>query len=249
MIILKSLKEIEKIRTACLIVTDALDGIRELIKPGLNTLALDEFAEKFIIKAGGKPAFKGYRGYPKSLCTSINEQVVHGIPSRGVLLRSGDIISLDLGAIIDGYYGDAAITLPVGNISEEAKRLLRVTEEALYKGIEAARAGNRLHDVSHAVQSHAEAHGYSVVRDFVGHGIGRSLHEDPQVPNYGERGTGPRLKPGMVFAVEPMVNVGGRETVINDDGWTAVTADGSLSSHFEHTIAVMTDGPWILSKR
>lgn len=249
MIILKSLKEIEKIRTACLIVTDALDGIRELVKPGSNTLALDEFAEKFIIKAGGKPAFKGYRGYPKSLCASINEQVVHGIPSKGVVLRSGDIISLDLGAVVDGYYGDAAITLPVGNISEEAQRLLRVTEEALYKGIEAARVGNRLYDVSHAVQSHAEANGYSVVRDFVGHGIGRSLHEDPQVPNYGERGTGPRLKRGMVFAVEPMVNAGGRETVINDDGWTAVTADGSLSSHFEHTIAVMPDGPWILSRR
>lgn len=249
MIILKSLQEVEKIRAACLIVAAALEGIRELVRPGVHTLALDEFAEKVIIKAGGVPAFKGYRGYPKSLCTSVNEQVVHGIPSKNTVLKEGDIISLDLGAILDGFYGDAAITLPVGRISQEAQRLLKVTEEALYQGIDEARAGNRLYDISHAIQSHVESNGFSVVRDFVGHGIGRSLHEDPQLPNYVEKGRGPRLKPGMVLAVEPMVNAGGSATVIRDDRWTAVTADGSLSAHFEHTIAVLPDGPWILSKR
>lgn len=249
MVILKSLQEIEKIRSASLIVASALDGIRQLIRPGVNTLALDEFAEKFILSAGGKPAFKGYRGYPKSLCTSVNEQVVHGIPSRDVVLNEGDLISLDIGVIVDGFYGDAAITVPVGDISAEAKRLITVTEEALARGIEAAAAGNRLFDISHAVQSHVESHGFSVVRDFVGHGIGSSLHEDPQIPNFGERNRGPRLRPGMVLAIEPMVNAGGSATVVTEDGWTAVTADGSLSAHFEHTVAVMPDGPWILTRR
>ncbi len=249
MIILKSLQEIEKIRRAGLIVADALDGIRELVRPGVNTLALDEFAEKFILSAGGQPAFKGYRGYPASLCTSVNDQVVHGIPSRDVVLKEGDIISLDLGAIVDGFYGDAAITLPVGRISPEAERLVSVTEESLSKGIAAATAGNRLYDISHVVQEHVESHRFSVVRDFVGHGIGRSLHEDPQIPNFGERDRGPRLRSGMVFAIEPMVNAGGSATVITEDGWTAVTADGSLSAHFEHTVAVMPEGPWILTRR
>jgi methionyl aminopeptidase len=249
MIILKSLQEIEKIRSASLIVADALDGIREMVRPGVNTLALDEFAEKFILSAGGKPAFKGYRGYPGSLCTSVNDQVVHGIPSRDVVLKEGDLISLDLGAIVEGFYGDAAITLPVGRISPEVERLVTVTEESLSQGIAAATMGNRLYDISHAVQQHVESHGFSVVRDFVGHGIGRSLHEDPQIPNFGERDRGPRLRSGMVFAIEPMVNAGGSATVITEDGWTAVTADGSLSAHFEHTVAVMPEGPWILTRR
>lgn len=249
MIILKSLQEIEKIRKACLIVADVLDGIRGMVRPGVTTLALDEFAERFIVAAGAKPAFKGYRGYPKTLCTSVNNEVIHGIPSQGAVLKQGDIISIDVGTIVDGFYGDAAITLPVGTITPEAERLVRVTEESLHRGIAQAQAGNRLYDISHAVQNHVESNGYSVVREFVGHGIGRSLHEDPQLPNFGAPGQGPRLKPGMVLAIEPMVNVGGSATVTQEDNWTAVTADGSLSAHFEHTIAVMPDGPWILTKK
>ena len=249
MIILKSLQEIEKIRKACLIVADVLDGIRGLVRPGVTTQALDEFAERFIVAAGAKPAFKGYRGYPKTLCTSVNNEVIHGIPSKGAVLKQGDIISIDVGTIVDGFYGDAAITLPVGAISPEAERLMRVTEESLLRGIAQAQAGNRLYDISHAVQKHVESNGYSVVREFVGHGIGRNLHEDPQLPNFGAPGQGPRLKPGMVLAIEPMVNVGGSATVTQKDNWTAVTADGSLSAHFEHTIAVMPDGPWILTKK
>ncbi len=249
MIILKSLQEIEKIRQACIVVADVLDSIRDLVKPGVSTQTLDEFAERRILAAGAKPAFKGYRGYPKTLCTSVNHEVIHGIPSKDVVLKQGDIVSIDVGAIVDGFYGDAAITLPVGTISQEAERLIRVTEESLNRGIEQAKAGKRLYDISHAVQHHVEAHGYSVVREFVGHGIGRSLHEDPQIPNFGPQGQGPRIKPGMVLAVEPMVNRGASATVVKEDGWTAVTADGSLSAHFEHTIAVMPDGPWILTKR
>jgi len=249
MIILKSLQEIEKIRKASLIVADILDSIRELVRPGISTLALDEFAERFIKTAGATPAFKGYRGYPKTLCTSINSEVIHGIPSKDVLLKEGDIISIDVGVIVDGFYGDAAVTLPVGAIAPEAERLMKVTEESLYRGIAEAKTGNRLFDISHAVQGHVESHGYSVVREYVGHGIGRSLHEDPQIPNFGESEQGPRLKPGMVLAIEPMVNIGGSETVVKEDHWTAVTADGSLSAHFEHTVAVMADGPWILTKK
>jgi methionyl aminopeptidase len=202
-----------------------------------------------ILAAGAKPAFKGYRGYPKTLCTSLNNQVIHGIPSKTVVLKSGDIISVDVGAIVEGFYGDAAMTFPVGNISAEAERLAKVTEESLYRGIEQAKPGNRLFDISHAVQHHVESHGYSVVREFVGHGIGRNMHEDPQIPNFGQAGQGPRIKPGMVFAIEPMVNLGDSATVVTDDGWTAVTVDGSLSAHFEHTVAVMPDGPWILTKK
>jgi methionyl aminopeptidase len=249
MIILKSLQEIEKIREACLIVADVLEAVRGMVKPGCTTQALDDFSERLIRAAGAKPAFKGYRGYPKTLCTSVNNEVIHGIPSKDVVLKQGDIISVDVGAIVDGFYGDAAITVPVGTISPEAERLMRVTEESLLRGIAQATAGNRLYDISHAVQRHAEANGYSVVREFVGHGIGRNLHEDPQIPNFGVAGQGPRLKPGMVLAIEPMVNVGGSTTVIQKDNWTAVTADGSLSAHFEHTIAVMPDGPWILTKK
>jgi methionyl aminopeptidase len=249
MIILKSLQEIEKIRKACLIVADVLEAMREMVRPGVTTQALDEFAERFIIAAGATPAFKGYRGYPKTLCTSVNNEVIHGIPSKGTVLKQGDIISVDVGTIVDGFYGDAAITIPVGTITPEAERLLRVTEESLLRGIAQAQAGNRLYDISHAVQKHVESNGYSVVREFVGHGIGRSLHEDPQLPNFGEPGQGQKLKPGMVLAIEPMVNVGGYATVTQEDNWTAVTADGSLSAHFEHTIAVMSDGPWILTKK
>jgi len=249
MVILKSLQEIEKIRAACLVVADVLDGIRELVRPGVNTQTLDEFAERSIVKAAAMPAFKGYRGYPKTLCTSVNNQVVHGIPSKEVILRPGDIISIDVGAIVDGFYGDAAITLPVGEVSREAERLIKVTEESLSRGIAQATAGNRLYDISHAVQSYVESHGYSVVREFVGHGIGRSLHEEPQIPNFGERGQGLRIKPGMVFAIEPMVNIGGSATMVKEDSWTAVTVDGSLSAHFEHTIAVLPEGPWVLSKK
>jgi methionyl aminopeptidase len=249
MIILKSLQEIEKIRKACLIVADALEAMRGMVRPGVTTQALDEFAERFIVAAGAKPAFKGYRGYPKTLCTSVNNEVIHGIPSKGTVLKQGDIISIDVGTIVDGFYGDAAITVPVGAITPEAERLLRVTEESLLRGIAKAQAGNRLYDISHAVQNHVESNGYSVVREFVGHGIGRSLHEDPQLPNFGDPGQGPKLKPGMVLAIEPMVNVGGYATVTQEDNWTAITADGSLSAHFEHTIAVMPDGPWILTKK
>jgi methionyl aminopeptidase len=248
MVILKSLQEIEKIRKACLVVANVLEIIRTKVQVGITTKDLDDFAEQFIRDAGAKPAFKGYRGYPCSLCTSVNEQVVHGIPSKGVMLRQGDIISIDVGAVVDGFYGDAAITVPVGSITKEAERLIKVTEESLFKGIAEARPGNRLYDISAAVQSHVEAHGFSVVREFVGHGIGRSLHEDPQIPNFGDRGAGPRIKTGMVLAIEPMVNAGGCVTKVKEDGWTAVTADGSLSAHFEHTIAVMADGPLILTR-
>ena len=249
MIILQSLQEIEKIRKACLIVADVLERIRGMVRPGVTTQELDEFAERFIIAAGAKPAFKGYRGYPKTLCTSVNNEVIHGIPSKDAVLKQGDIVSVDVGTIVDGFYGDAAITLPVGTIKPEAERLMRVTEESLLRGIAQAQAGNRLYDISHAVQDYVESNGYSVVREFVGHGIGRNLHEDPQLPNFGASGQGPRLKPGMVLAIEPMVNIGGSATVTQEDNWTAVTADGSLSAHFEHTIAVLPDGPWILTKK
>ncbi len=249
MIILKSRQEIEKLRKACLVVADVLDSIRDLIRPGVNTQMLDEFAENRILSAGAQPAFKGYRGYPKSLCTSVNSQVVHGIPSPEVVLTEGDIVSVDVGAIVDGFYGDAARTFPVGTVTAEAEHLMKVTEEALGKGIAAARAGNRLYDISAAVQQHVEEHGYSVVREFVGHGIGRNMHEDPQIPNFGTAGQGPRIKAGMVFAIEPMVNRGGSGTVVLKDGWTAVTTDGSLSAHFEHTVAVLSEGPWILTQK
>lgn len=249
MIILKSRHEIEQMRKACLIVAEVLEGVSALIRPGISTEALDEFAERYIVSRGARPAFKGYRGYPKTLCTSLNNQVVHGIPSKQVLLNEGDVISVDVGAIVEGFYGDAAKTFPVGKVSPEAERLIRVTEEALEKGIAEARSGKRLFDISAAVQSHAESNGFSVVREFVGHGIGRNMHEDPQIPNFGERGQGPKIKPGMVFAIEPMVNQGSSTTVVLEDGWTAVTVDGSLSAHFEHTVAVTAEGPWILSRK
>jgi methionyl aminopeptidase len=209
---------------------------------------LDRWAEEFIVREGARPAFKGYRGYPATLCTSVNEEVVHGIPSSRKRLNEGDIIGVDVGAVVEGYYGDAAVTLPVGAISEAAARLIRVTEASLEAGLAQVKVGNRLSDVSHAIQIVAENEGYSVVTDFVGHGIGRNLHEDPQVPNYGRPGEGPRLKEGLVLAIEPMVNVGRSEVEVLTDRWTVVTKDRSLSAHFEHTIALTADGPHVLTR-
>ncbi len=246
MIILKSREEIEKIRKSNRIAAQVLEKLREIIAPGVTTTDLDRVAEEMSRKNSAKPAFKGYRGYPASLCTSINSEVVHGIPSAREL-REGDIVSLDFGILFDGYYGDSALTVPVKEVSPEAMRLIRVTRESLYKGIEEARAGNRLGDISAAVQEHVEAAGFSVVRDYVGHGIGKSLHEDPQIPNYGTRGRGIVLKKGMVLAIEPMVNEGSYGVRVTGDGWTVVTEDGKLSAHFEHTIAISDDGPEILS--
>ncbi|MCD6320163.1 MAG: type I methionyl aminopeptidase [Candidatus Desulfofervidaceae bacterium] len=247
MIFLKAPWEIEKMRRSNAIVAEILAALREAIRPGMATLELNILAEKLCAKKGAKPAFKGYRGYPFSLCVSVNEAVVHGFPSERKL-KEGDIVSLDFGVLLDGYYGDAAITVPVGKVSKRAERLLRVTEEALYKGIEQARAGHHLYDISAAIQRHAESHGYAVVRQFVGHGIGRALHEDPQVPNFGKPGRGIKLKAGMVLAIEPMVNEGTYEVEILADGWTAVTKDRKLSAHFEHTVAITENGPEILSK-
>ena len=225
------------------IVAETLRILKQEVRPGITTEDLDRIAEDYIRSQGGIPAFKGYRSYPKTLCASVNDQVVHGIPSSRRMLKDGDIIGLDLGAVVEGFYGDAAMTVPVGAIPPKVAELLRVTEEALYKGIEQARVGNRLSDISHAVQRHAEAAGFSVVTDFVGHGIGRQLHEEPQVPNYGKPGQGPRLQVGMVLAIEPMINMGHSAVRILDDQWTAVTKDGSLSAHFEHTIAIQAEGP------
>lgn len=246
MIILKSPEEVQKIERAGRIVAEVLQKLREAAVPGVTTLDLDRIAEEEILKRGGKPAFKGYRGFPGTLCASVNDEIVHGIPSDRVL-EEGDIVGLDLGAIVEGYYGDSAITVPIGEIKPEVEALLKVTEESLYRGIDQLRVGNRLSDISHAVQTHAEGAGYSVVRDFVGHGIGQSLHEDPQIPNFGTPGQGPRLKVGMVVAIEPMINIGGHGVRVLKDRWTAVTEDGSLSAHFEHTIAISDDGPVILT--
>ena len=231
------------------LVGEVLTELAAHVKPGVSTGDLDALAEKQIRSAGATPAFKGYHGYPASICTSINDEVIHGIPSGHRLLREGDIISIDVGASLNGYFGDSAITLAVGPVSEEAAGLLRVTEEALYKAIERVRPGGRVSDISHAVQQHVEAYGFSVVREFVGHGIGQQMHEEPQVPNYGEPGRGPRLAEGMVLAIEPMVNAGKPAVKLLADGWTAVTRDGSLSAHFEHTVVVTAAEPWILTLR
>jgi len=246
MIILKSSQEIERIRTAGAVVAGALEELKKRIYPGITTRELDKRAEEFLIKKGGTPAFKGYKGYPDTICISINEEVVHGIPSERKLTE-GDIVSIDIGVLLDGYYGDAAITLPVGRISSQAKHLLEVTEASLYKAIDISVIGKRVSDISNTIQCYVEGAGYSVVRDFVGHGIGRSLHEEPPVPNYGEPGKGPRLKAGMVLAIEPMVNMGGHELIILENGWTTVTKDGSLSAHFEHTVVITENGPLILT--
>ena len=242
MIILKTPDEIEIMARAAKLVAETLQVLKREVRPGITTDDLDKIAEDSIRSGGGVPAFKGYRNYPKTLCASVNEEVVHGIPSKREL-KEGEIIGLDLGAIIDGFYGDSAMTLPVGPIPPRVAELLRVTEEALDAGIAQAIVGNRLSDVSHAIQRHAEAAGLSVVTEFVGHGIGRQLHEEPQIPNYGKPGSGPRLQVGMVLALEPMVNMGKSGVRILDDAWTAVTKDGSLSAHFEHTIAIQASGP------
>ncbi|MCX5833631.1 MAG: type I methionyl aminopeptidase [Deltaproteobacteria bacterium] len=247
MVILKSPEEIRKLRGNNLIVAQILEALKKIIRPGVTTLELDRYCEELTLQKGAKPAFKGYRGYPFSLCTSVNEEVVHGMPSERKL-QEGDIVSLDFGIYHQGLYGDAAVTVPVGEVSDEAGRLMRVTEEALYKAIEQTRVGNRLGDISAAIQNHAEAAGYSVVRDLVGHGIGRSLHEDPQVPNYGREGRGIELRPGIVLAIEPMVNAGTYAVKVLQDGWTVVTADGKLSAHFEHSVAITENGPFILSR-
>ena len=249
MIVCRSAAELEKMREAGRLVGEVLTELASKVAPGISTAELDELAEKRIARAGATAAFKGYHGYPATICASINDEVIHGIPSGRRVLAEGDIISLDVGAALEGYYGDSAITLPVGRVSEEAATLLRVTEEALFKAIEQARPGRRLSDISHAVQQHVEAHGFSIVREFVGHGIGQRMHEEPQVPNYGEPGHGPRLTEGMVLAIEPMVNAGRAAVKVLADGWTAVTRDKSLSAHFEHTVAVTAGDPWILTAR
>lgn len=248
MIIIKSQNEIKKIAEPCRIVGEVLQSLKSFVREGVSTAEIERFVESQILKRNAQPAFKGYRGYPSSVCLSVNDQVVHGIPSHQLKLKSGDIVSIDLGVLLNGFYGDAAVTLSIGEISQDAKKLLRVTEEALYIGISKAVTGNRVSDISSAIQQYVEGHGFSVVRAFVGHGIGRFLHEDPQVPNFGMPGVGARLRDGMTIAIEPMVNAGCPDVRILDDGWTAVTSDGSLSAHFEHTIAVTKNEPVILTK-
>jgi methionyl aminopeptidase len=246
MIVRRSQAEIAKLRRANQLVGTVLGKLRAMVAAGVTTQDIDAAAEAMVLEAGATPAFKGYHGYPATICISVNEQVVHGIPSKRSLL-AGDIVSLDMGAVLDGYYGDSAVTVPVGDVSAQAKELLRVTEEALFRGIDAVRPGARVSDIGAAVQQHVEAAGFSVVREFVGHGIGTALHEEPQVPNYGPGGSGPRLAEGMVIAIEPMVNVGSPKVKVLSDDWTAVSVDGSLSAHFEHTVVVSSDGCEILT--
>jgi methionyl aminopeptidase len=248
-IVCRSNAELQKMREAGRLVGEVLTLLSAAVAPGVSTADLDALAEARILEAGATPAFKGYHGYPATICASINDEVIHGIPSGRRVLGEGDIISIDVGASLDGYFGDSAITLPVGQVSEGAATLLRVTEESLYKAIERVRPGARISDLGHAVQRHVEAYGLSVVREFVGHGIGQQMHEEPQVPNYGEPGRGPRLAEGMVLAIEPMVNAGKPAVKVLSDGWTAVTRDRSLSAHFEHTVAVTAGEPWILTAR
>jgi methionyl aminopeptidase len=249
MIVCKSPAEIARMRAASELVAAVLTDLKGAMAPGVSTGELDERAEAKIRAAGGAPAFKGYHGYPATLCVSINEEVIHGIPSRKRLLKAGDIVSVDVGAVLDGFVGDSAVTFPVGAISERAALLLRVTQESLYGAILAAKPGGRVSDIGHAVQRHVEANGCSVVREFVGHGIGTVMHEEPQVPNYGPPGRGAKLTEGMVLAIEPMVNLGRPAVRVLDDGWTAVTRDRSLSAHFEHTVAVTREGPLVLTAR
>lgn len=246
MIIIKNNKEIDLMRSAGQIVAETLLLVEEKVRPGITTAELDRIAEEFITKHGAKPSFKGLYGFPASLCISVNEQVVHGIPG-GYVLKDGDIISVDCGANINGFHGDAARTFGIGNISEEAERLINVTKESFFKGIEYAKVDNRLTDISHEIQNYVEASGFSVVRDFVGHGIGRVVHEDPEVPNYGRPGRGPKLVEGMALAIEPMVNIGNYKVKTLSNDWTVVTSDGSLSAHYENTIIILPDGPEILT--
>lgn len=246
MVILRTPAEIEQMRRAGSLVGQVLERLREHVAPGVSTRELDAIAENMIRSRGGVPSFKGYRGYPASICASVNNEIIHGIPGDRMLV-DGDIISIDCGAMLGGYHGDAAMTFPVGPVSAEAEKLMTVTREALNAGIAMARPKMRLGDVGNAIQRYVEANGFSVVRDFVGHGIGRHMHEDPQIPNFGPAGMGMRLRTGMVLAIEPMVNAGGHEVVVMDDGWTACTRDGSLSAHFEHTVAITDDGPEVLT--
>jgi methionyl aminopeptidase len=248
MVVCKSGVELEKMHRSGLIVWGALEEMRAMVQPGVSTKELDKFAESYTVERHARPAFKGYRGYPGSVCTSINQEVVHGIPSASRRLREGDILSMDFGVELEGYFADAALTVGVGKITPERERLMRITRESLERAIDKVRPGNRLGDVSAAVQQWVEKHGYSVVREFVGHGIGTKMHEEPQVPNYGAPGQGPKLEEGLVIAIEPMVNSGAAGVRVLEDDWTAVTADGSDSAHFEHTVAVTCDGPWILTR-
>ncbi len=248
MIVCKSPAEIERMRAANALVANVLAELEAMVAPGVTTAELDRAAERLVRAGGAEPAFKGYRGYPGTLCASVNEQVVHGIPSARALVE-GDIISLDMGVKLNGFYGDSAVTVAVGRVSADAEKLLRVTRESLEQGIAQVRLGGRVSDIGHAIQQHVEAHGLSVVREFVGHGIGAALHEEPQIANYGEPGRGPRLAEGMTLAIEPMVNIGRPAVKVLADGWTAVTKDGSLSAHFEHTVAVTKAGPLVLTRR
>ncbi|HEV2326745.1 MAG TPA: type I methionyl aminopeptidase [Terracidiphilus sp.] len=247
-VVLKSSQEIEKMRRAGQVVREVLELVRSRVKPGATTYDLEKAAQERLNQLGVKAAFKGYHGFPCVLCTSVNSEVVHGIPSPKRVLKQGDIVSVDFGVVVDGYYGDAAITVPVGKVAPDAERLLKVTEASLHAGIAAVRPGATLGDVGAAVQGVVEREGFSVVRDFVGHGIGAQMHEEPQVPNFGEAGRGMKLKTGMVIAIEPMVNAGKPDVVVLDDGWTAVAKDGSMSAHFEHTVAVTADGSRILTE-
>jgi len=248
-IVCKSQSEIDKMRRSGRIVREILDDLRAMVAPGVTTMDLEKAAERKILESGAKPAFKGYYDYPCVLCTSVNEEIVHGIPSEKRVLKAGDIVSIDCGVVLDGYYGDAAITVAVGDsVSPERQKLLEVTEQSLYKAIEQVKIGNKVSDIGAAVQEYVEANGFSVVREFVGHGIGTKLHEEPQVPNFRSRGADTRLREGMVLAIEPMVNSGRPEARVLDDKWTAVTADGSSSAHFEHCVAVTRDGPLILTR-
>jgi methionyl aminopeptidase len=248
MINLKSPREIEIMKGASRIVAEILQELKGSVREGATTADMDRIAEELTLKKKAKPAFKGYRGFPASLCISVNDEVVHGIPSPKRVLKSGDVVGLDFGVIYDGYYGDSAMTVPIGTIAPEIDRLLKVTEECLYKAIDQAVPGNHLADISAAVQQLADANNYGIVRDFCGHGIGRSLHEDPPVLNYVQNGKGPKIKPGLVIAIEPMINLGTEKVKVLEDGWTVITADGKPSAHFEHTIAVTPDGPVILTQ-
>ncbi len=249
MITLKSPREIDLMRRAGQVVATILHEMCDMVEPGISTGELDRFAESRCKELGVKPAFKGYHGFPACVCISVNEEVVHGIPSKKRVLQAGDIVGMDFGVIYDGWFGDSARTVPVGKVSLEAQDLMTRTEEALRRGIEQARAGNRIFDIGHAIQNYVEGFGYGVVREFVGHGIGKALHEEPQVPNFGPRGKGLALKEGMVLAIEPMINAGSHEVRVLSDGWTAVTADRSLSAHFEHTVAITPEGPRVLTER
>jgi methionyl aminopeptidase len=245
---IKSSLEIEKMRISGIALRAVHEAVKAVVQPGATTMDMERAAVAKIEELGATSAFKGYHGYPAALCTSVNNEVIHGIPNERGALKEGDIVSVDCGVIVDGYYSDAAVTHPVGKISAAVEKLLRVTEASLYAAIDKAVAGGRLFDIGHAVQTMCEAEGYGVVREFVGHGIGKSMHEDPQVPNYGDAGKGPRLKAGMVLAIEPMINAGKPEVKVLEDGWTAVTVDGSMSAHFEHTVAITNDGPVILTR-